>query len=75
MGVGQGCFEAEFKLAKVRLALILGEDAALRVDEVGDGESKDAAVEVAEVLVAHDYGVGELIFAVDLLDRRGVVVH
>ena len=74
-GGGEVFLNGCFQLGEVGFALVAGEDVALGIDEVGDGESEDAAVEVAEVLVADDDGVGELEFAIDLLYGGGIVVH
>ena len=75
LGGGEIFLDGSFELGEVGFALVAGEDVALGIDEIGDGESEDAAVEVAEVLVADDDGVGELEFAIDLLYGSGFVVH
>ena len=46
-------FQRSFNFVQVCLALEAGADKALAVDEVGDWQAKDAAVELAELCVAH----------------------
>src|SRR5580700_2238353 len=62
-------------LLQIRLATIARDDAPLRIDQIGQRQTEDAAVELAYLRVTHDDGIGQMIAMRQLAHCVQLIIH